>query len=71
MDSHYQSYLLRFQRGQTQAHWRATLENVHTRERLHFATEREMLLYLMKVLKIESPAAFNQVKTPEANIANT
>ncbi len=53
MNSHYQAYLLRLQRGQDQLHWRATLQNAHTGEQLRFATEREMLIFLMHSLTVE------------------
>jgi nitrite reductase/ring-hydroxylating ferredoxin subunit len=36
------------ERREGQASWRATLENVHTREALSFATERELLVYLLQ-----------------------
>ena len=40
-------------------HWRVTMENAHTGELLRFATERELLRYLMKVLLIE-PSGLNK-----------
>lgn len=50
MNSEYQAYLLRLQRNPTAAHWRATLENVHTGEAMHFATEELLLRYLWQVV---------------------
>ena len=50
MDKNYHAYLIRFKRRETQTGWRATLENVHTREALSFATERELLVYLLQTL---------------------
>lgn len=59
MKSQYQAYLLRLQRNEGQMHWRVTMENAHTGELLRFATERELLRYLMKVLLIE-PTGLNK-----------
>jgi hypothetical protein len=50
VDKNYHAYLIRFKRRETQPGWRATLENVHTRETRTFATERELLLYLLQIL---------------------
>ena len=50
VDKSYQAYLIRFKRRETQTGWRATLENVHTRETLTFGTERELLVYLLQTL---------------------
>ena len=47
MEETYQAYLLRLQRAQSNGRWRSTLENVHTGEVLHFATEREMITHLL------------------------
>ena len=55
MDGEYQAFLLRLQRGQGQTQWRATMQNAQTGEILHFATERELLRYLMQVLMIAPP----------------
>ena len=46
----YHAYLIRFLRREGNPHWCATLENVHTREHLQFATERELLVYLLQTL---------------------
>ncbi len=51
MDNNYQAFLLRLQRYQSTNHWRASLENAHTGEILHFTTEKELLIYLHKILK--------------------
>jgi hypothetical protein len=53
-DKNYQAYLVRFKHREGQTGWRATLENVHTRETLTFATERELLVYLLRVLSESS-----------------
>ena len=46
----YHAYLIRFKRREAQSSWCATLEDVHTRETLTFATERELLVYLLQTL---------------------
>jgi hypothetical protein len=50
VNSQYLAYLIQFQRAEGSAEWRATLENVHNRETLTFATERELLDYLSRIL---------------------
>jgi hypothetical protein len=50
VDKSYHAYLIRFKRREAQTGWRATLENVHTRETLTFGTERELLVYLLQTL---------------------
>jgi len=50
MDKNYHAYLVRFKRRTAQTSWRATLEDVHTRESLTFVTERELLVYLLQTL---------------------
>jgi len=50
VDKNYHAYLIRFKRREAQSSWCATLEDVHTREILSFATERELLLYLLQIL---------------------
>jgi hypothetical protein len=50
MNSQYLAYLIRLQRAEGSVEWRATLENVHDRETLTFATERELLAYLLRIL---------------------
>ena len=59
MNSEYQAFLLRLHRSQGQMHWRVTMENAHTGEVLHFATERELLRYLLEVLQVK-PTGFNK-----------
>ena len=59
MNSEYQAFLLRLHRSQGQIHWRVTMENAHTGEVLHFATERELLRYLLEVLEVQ-PTVFNK-----------
>jgi hypothetical protein len=56
MNSQYLAYLLRLQRAEGSAEWRAKLENVHTRETLTFATDRELLAYLLRILS-ERPSS--------------
>ena len=55
MSGEYLAFLLRLQRGQGQTQWRATMQNAQTGEILHFATERELLRYLMRVLMVAPP----------------
>ena len=55
MTANYRAYLIRFKRQAAGGHWLASLENVHSRERLQFVTERELLVYLLKTLS-EPPA---------------
>ena len=50
MGGEYLAFLLRLQRGQGQTEWRASMQNAKTGEILRFATERELLRYLMQVL---------------------
>ena len=50
MGGEYLAFLLRLQRGQGQTQWRASMQNAQTGEILRFATERELLRYLMQVL---------------------
>ena len=57
MSTEYQSFLLRLQRSQPHEHWRATLQNAQTGETLRFATEREMLAYLLQRLTPRSTDA--------------
>lgn len=55
MGGEYLAFLLRLQRGQGQTQWRTSMQNAQTGEILHFATEREMLRYLMQVLMVTAP----------------
>jgi len=50
VDKNYHAYLIRFKRREAQSSWCATLEDVHTRETRTFATERELLVYLLQIL---------------------
>ena len=50
MYKNYHAYLIRFKRREAQYTWCAMLENVHTRETPTFATERELLVYLLQTL---------------------
>jgi len=54
MDKNYHTYLVRFKRRTAQTSWHATLEDVHTREALSFATERDWLVHILHVLS-ENP----------------
>lgn len=63
MHEDYQAYLVRFQRSEGQPRWRVRLENAVSGEVHHFATERELLRYLMQVLAVVPDA-------PDANPAD-
>lgn len=52
--THYQSYLIRFQRGSGQEHWRVTLQEVRSAKTIYFATEQELIHYLLEVLHVTS-----------------
>jgi hypothetical protein len=53
MPSDYQAYLIRFQRGEGQTHWRVRLENVADSEVVCFTTEWELFRYLLERLSAE------------------
>lgn len=53
-ETHYQAYLLRLQRGHGQAHWRAMLRDAATGDERHFATERELVRFLLTTLQLEN-----------------
>ena len=65
MDKNYQAYLVRFKRRESQSSWCATLEDVHTRETLSFATERELLVYMLHALS-ERPNPTGTIAEAEA-----
>lgn len=50
MADHYKAYLLRFQRGEGQDHWRATLVDALSGEKKRFASERALFANLMQIL---------------------
>ena len=56
MNDNYLAYMLRLKRSEGQANWRATLENAHSGSVHHFASEEELLLYLLDRLA-GSPSA--------------
>ena len=61
----YQAYLIRFQRGEGETDWRATLQDVQSCHTLRFPTERELMRYLLHELQVqpsrtESPAISNR-----------
>ena len=64
VDKNHRAYLIRFKRREAQTGWRATLENVHTRESLSFATERELLVYLLQTLS-ERPSSKDTNPDPD------
>lgn len=50
MNPHYQSYLICFHQRAGEAHWRATLEDAASGEKLRFATELDLLRYVLRQL---------------------
>lgn len=57
MSDNYLAYMLRLKRSTGYPHWRATLENAHSGAVHHFATEEELLMYLMDILAGHLPAS--------------
>jgi hypothetical protein len=55
MGGEYLAFLLRLQRSQGQTEWRASMQNAKTGEILRFATERELLHYLIQILSVAPP----------------
>lgn len=47
----YRAYLIRFQRGEKQTHWRVTLQNAQTGEVVRFANENQLVRFLLETLK--------------------
>jgi hypothetical protein len=64
VSAEYRSFLLRLQRSQPHEHWRATLQNAQSGETLRFATEREMLAYLLQLL---TPRSTDADQPPQIN----
>ena len=50
----YQAYLLRLERGKGQQGWRATLTNAHSGDVQRFATERDLICYLLQSLRTDT-----------------
>jgi hypothetical protein len=50
MESQYHAFLLRLQRNKTAEHWRMTLENAHTGEKVNFVTEEELMRFLWQII---------------------
>ena len=50
MPTQHRAYLLRLRRDEGQIYWRATLEDAHTGEQQRFATQIELLRYLLQEL---------------------
>ena len=47
MNNNYQAYLLRLKRSTGRPELRATLKNIHTGTVRHFASKKELLLFLL------------------------
>lgn len=60
MGGEYLAFLLRLQRGQGQTQWRVTMQNAQTGEVIYFASERDLLRYLMQVLMVLPPELDSQ-----------
>jgi len=67
MSGEYLAFLLRLQRGQGQTQWRATIQNAQTGEILRFATERELLRYLLNILTVV-PSDMNSREADSRNL---
>lgn len=50
-ENHYRAYLIRLQRSDAQSHWRVTLQNAQTNEVIQFATEGQLISFLLDSLK--------------------
>ena len=60
----YKAFLLRLQKDEGHAQWRATIENAQTGEQLRFANQNQMLRYLLNDLA-EEPPPTSQLKKPK------
>ena len=49
----HKSFLVRFQRGQGQRHWRATLQDVRSEQVIHFETEQELVRAVLHLLSTQ------------------
>ncbi len=65
MTQEYQAYLLRFQREQNQVQWRSALQDVQTDEVQRFASERELIRYLLH--KLTESTTVNRNKSEPDN----
>lgn len=50
--STYRSFLIRFHRSAGEPHWRVTLQDVQSRSTVRFATEHELIEYLLNCLRL-------------------
>jgi hypothetical protein len=50
MNSQYHAFLLRMQRSKSAKHWRMTVENAHTGEKVHFASEEDLMRFLWQLV---------------------
>ena len=67
-NTEYQAYLLRLRRGRDQTHWRAMLRDASSGETYHFATERELISYLVAALQTTiHPQELNLTSVPMAD----
>lgn len=64
MSTEYRAYLIRLRRGEGETNWRATLQNVHTNQLLHYGNERELFLYLLHTLAEEEDSPSEKKDSP-------
>lgn len=67
-ESQYLAFLVRFQRGQGQRHWRASLLDVRTQTTVHFATEIELIRHMLAAM---ADATAPQPGTPDRSDSET
>ena len=48
--SRYLAFLVRFQRGEGERHWRASLQDVRTQTTMQFATEIELIRHMLTTM---------------------
>lgn len=54
------AYLIRWQEDGAQEHWRSTVENVYTGEKLNFIDRHELMQFLWRSLSDDVPPAENK-----------
>lgn len=61
----YQAYMIRFSRSKQDAPWRVLLRSADHETTMHFATERELFLYLMARLAAQNVATDADIEEPK------
>ena len=64
MSDSYCAYLIRFQRADAEHRFRASIENAHTGEVIHFPNETALLLFLLRMLKLDQVPEINPDAQP-------